>query len=172
MADRTPGPISMLICGAAALATFAVSIVFLPAAELIPAQVFPEKRVSGESCVRIPELMQQYAGFGVQILQMLPAPVAQEGAEAAKVDPMKAWQEKLIADNGEKYGQDLQKNIEQTLGGDQNLKTVLNLLSVDKNFVYNAYALFLGLALFVAAIAIQAMGRWGAEEKTILPAKK
>lgn len=157
----------MLICAVAALGTLFVSIVFMPAAELLPAQVNPEKRGSGESCVRIPELMTQYAGVGIQMLQSLPAPKGEVPS-----DLLKSWQDELIKTNGEKYGKELAGNIQQSLGGEENLKTVLGLMHVDKNFVYNAYALFLGLALFAAAVAIQAMGRWGAEEKTIIPAKK
>jgi uncharacterized membrane protein YjjP (DUF1212 family) len=66
----------------------------------------------------------------------------------------------------------LEKNIEQNLGGTENLKTVLEQMQEDKNFVYNAYALFMGIALFCGAVAILVMGKAGAELKTILPAKK
>lgn len=167
--ERKPDPISMGICLLAAVGVLVASLVFLPAAELLPAQVFPEKRGSGESCVRIPELMNQYAGFGVQMLGMLPGP--KPAADAQNADVMKDWKAKIVETNGDKYGDQVAKDIQQNLG-EQNLKTVLDLLQVDKNYVYNAYALFLGLALFLGAVAIQAMGRWGAEEKTILPVKK
>ncbi len=158
----------MVVCLAGAAIVLVSSLVFLPAAELLPAQVNPEKRESGESCVRIPALMNQYASFGLQMLQMLPTPKATVDQAVVK----KEWKEKLVAVNGEKYGADVAKNIEQDLGGEQNLNTILDLMHVDKNFVYNAYALFLGIALLAGALAIQAMGRWGAEEKTILPVKK
>lgn len=176
-----PGPISTLICLAAAILTVVVSLICLPAAELLPAQVFPAKRDSGESLVQtLPgahHAMKFYGEIGVQIMKMLPLP---QPAADDKKPVMQDWQTKLMTDNGEKYGTELKGNIASKLGGDENLKTVLELLPVNKNvplgyeatFVYNAYALFLGLALFAGAVAIQAMGRWGAEEKTILPVKK
>lgn len=177
-----PGPISLVICAAAALAALFFSVVFLPAAELLPAQVNPAKRGSGESFVStLPgaaELMKNYANTGVEILKMLPRPAEKEAAEeggkaaAANQDPLTAWQKNLQEAHGDKYAQVLSKNIEDNVGGNENLKTVLEQMQTDKNFVYNAYALFMGLALLCAAIAIQAMGRWGAELKTILPAKK
>jgi hypothetical protein len=37
---------------------------------------------------------------------------------------------------------------------------------------YVAYAVFLSLAMIFAAIAINAVGRWDSEEKTIIPLKK
>ena len=45
-------------------------------------------------------------------------------------------------------------------------------LQKDKNFQYYIYALFLGLALTAAAVAINVVGREDAEEKTVLPLKK
>lgn len=42
----------------------------------------------------------------------------------------------------------------------------------DPNFQYYVYALFLGLAMTAAAVAINVVGREEAEEKTILPSKK
>ncbi len=45
-------------------------------------------------------------------------------------------------------------------------------LSQDPNFQYYIYALFLGLAMTVAAIAINVIGREDSEEKTVLPLKK
>lgn len=173
-----PGPISFALCGVAALATLFVSIVFLPAAELLPAQVNPAPRTSGESFVStLPgaaDVMKSYANTGVEILKMLPRPGEKEAEQkpASNADPVAEWQTKLHDTFGPKYAPVLSKNIEESLGGDQNLKTVLGQMQSDKNFVYNAYALFMGLALLLGAIAIQAMGRWGAEEKTILPAKK
>lgn len=173
-----PGPISLIVCAVFALAVLFVSLVFMPAAELLPAVVFPAQRTSGESFVPdLPgakDLLAKYADTGVHILSMLPKPKVQGQLQAAadKEDVVKAWKEKLDTDNGPKYSEERQKNIEQMVGGEQNLKTVLELLHVDKNYLYNAYALFLGLALFAGAVAIQAMGRWGAEEKTILPVKK
>lgn len=168
--ENKPGPISWLICAAAALATLVISLTFLPAAELLPAQVNPEVRSSGESCVRLPEVMNQYGGLGLQMLQIVPPPKAE--SETAVSGVVADWKKQLIEANGEKYGNELATNIQNAMGGEQNLKMVLEMLHVDKNFVYNAYALFLGLALFAGAVAIQAMGRWGAEEKTILPVKK
>ncbi len=166
--DRKPGPISWLLCIIGAAATVIVSLVFMPAAELLPAQVYPEKRESGESCIRLPELMNTYGSLGLKMLEMIPTPKP----ESQTPQLVKDWNAQLISVHGEKYGNELATQIQQSLGGEQNLRTILTILHVDKNFVYDAYALFLGLALFGGAIAIQAMGRWGAEEKTILPAKK
>jgi hypothetical protein len=45
-------------------------------------------------------------------------------------------------------------------------------LQKDANFQYYIYALFLGLAMTAAAIAINVIGREDAEEKTVLPLKK
>ena len=42
----------------------------------------------------------------------------------------------------------------------------------DPNCQYYVYALFLGLAMVCASIAINVVGREDAEEKTILPVKK
>ena len=168
--ENKPGPVSWMICAAAALATLVVSLTFLPAAELLPAQVFPEKRESGESCVRIPEVMNQYGSLGLQVMQVVPHPKAEDANQVSAV--VKDWKAKLIEVNGEKYGNELATNIQAAMGGEENLKKVLEMLHVEKNYVYNAYALFLGLALFAGAVAIQAMGRWGSEEKTILPVKK
>lgn len=169
-----PGPISIALCVAAAVVTFFVSVLFLPAAELIPAQVYPEKRTSGESFVPFlpgaDDLMRKYANGGVEMLKSLPTPPIPD--ELKQKDLVKEWETQLIADHGEKYGKELRTNIEAALGGPDNLKKVLELMNTDKNFVYNAYALFLGFALLAGAVAIQFMGRWGAEEKTILPAKK
>lgn len=173
--ERKPDPLSLAICGLAALATFVISVVFIPAAELLPAQVYPEKRESGESCVRIPEIMNQYGAFGLTLLDIaksIKQPISPKEKEESKADVVQLWQDELVKINGEKYGKDLAAKIPQSLGGEQNLKVLLELMHLDKNYVYNAYALFLGLALFAGAVAIQAMGRWGAEEKTILPAKK
>ncbi|MBX9686012.1 MAG: hypothetical protein K2X27_04870 [Candidatus Obscuribacterales bacterium] len=168
--ERKPGPISIVICLAAAAATLGCAALFMPAAELLPAQVNPEARVSGESCVRIPELMKQYGSIGVSMLDMLPKQPQSE--EQAGADALKNWEAELLKKNGEVYGKELRASIESSLGGEENLKKVVGLMNVDKNYVYNAYALFLGLALLAGALGIQAMGRWGAEEKTILPAKK
>ena len=176
-----PGPISTLICLAAAGLTVLVSLICLPAAELLPAQVEPGKRDSGESLVRsLPgahEAMKFYGNIGLQLMHALPQPQAQpnkgDAADAGdSPDVMTTWSKQLVAVNGEVYGQDLKTKIADNLGGQDQVKSVLELLKVDKNFIYNSYALFLAIALFAGAVAIQAMGRWGAEEKTILPAKK
>lgn len=42
----------------------------------------------------------------------------------------------------------------------------------DPNFQYYVYALFLGLAMTAASVAINLVGREEAEEKTVLPLKK
>ncbi len=164
----------MIVCLVAAGATFLLAIVFMPALELLPAQVFPEKRESGESCVPgfpgATPLLHEYGKIGLQIVQQMP-PAAVPMDEAAKAEAKKAWEEKLVTTNGDKYAPIVKKNIEEQLG-EQNLQSLLDLLHVDKNYVYNAYGLFLGLSLLCGAIAIQAMGRWGAEEKTIIPVKK
>ena len=181
---QKPGPVSTLICLAAVIFTLLSGLVFLPAAELLPAQVFPAKRNSGESLVQsLPgasAAMNFYAGAGVQILKLLrKLPASRSARQPGNETPATSsgsvvsdWQSQLVLDNGKKYGTSLAGSIAARLGGDDNLKAVLYLLHLDGNFVYNAYALFLALALFATSVAIQAMGRWGAEEKTILPVKK
>lgn len=172
-----PGPISIGICVVAALATLFISVVFLPAAELLPAQVNPAKRSSGESFVStLPgaaDIMKNYASTGVDILKMLPRPGQnEEASKQAAANPLPDWQKNLTETHGVKYGPVLEKSIEANVGGNENLKTVLEQMQADKNFVYSAYALFMGIALFCGAVAILAMGQAGAELKTILPSKK
>ena len=173
--SKAIGPIS-LVCLAIGVIGVLAMTVFMPAAELIPAQVYPAKRESGESPVRLPELMAGFGGLGLQMLDALPKPqvVKNDATPAAEgnVDPVAKWEAQIIKDNGEVYGKQVIADVEKNLGGRDNVKKVIDLLHVDKNFVYSCYSLFLGLALFAGAVAIQAIGRYGAEEKTILPVKK
>lgn len=173
---KKPGPLSLLICLLSVAIAVAATIIFMPAAELLPAQVFPDKRNSGESVVQTmpgaKSLMGFYARTGVQLLQIFGKLPRTQTVPADSHGVISQWQEKLSADHGSKYGGELETGIVRTLGGEENLAAVLSLLNSDANFIYNAYALFLALALFATAVAVQSMGRWAAEEKTILPVKK
>ncbi|MBY0360103.1 MAG: hypothetical protein K2W82_19025 [Candidatus Obscuribacterales bacterium] len=179
-ASKAVGPISMALLFVGILATLALTF-FMPVAELIPAQVMPAPRTSGESPVRSEIAMSELAKVGLQMLQMLPRQEEATGekefaSEAAAPLDKKAivdqWEAKIIKENGKDYGQQLINSIEQSLGGRDNVEYVVQLVQTNKNFVYYAYALFLGLAMFAAALAIQAIGRYDAEEKTVLPVKK
>ncbi len=167
----------MMIAVVAGLATLILAVVFMPALELLPAQVFPQKRVAGESMVPgLPgamDLYKAYGKFGIDTLKALPAPqVSSSSNDGDKTDVEQAWKAKLIEINGPEYAPKVEEAIKQNVGSPEDLKNLLTVLQTDKNYIYNAYGLFLGLSLFAGALAIQAMGRWGAEEKTILPAKK
>lgn len=165
------GPISLL-CLAIGVIGVLVMTIFMPAAELLPAQVYPAKRESGESPVRIPAAMEGFGKLGIQILDALPKPATITDANTKPEDVVSIWEANIIKDHGEAYGKKLISDIETGLGGRDNVKKIIEILHVDKNFVYSAYSLFLGLSLFAGAIAIQAVGRYGAEEKTVLPIKK
>lgn len=166
--ERKPGPISWLICAGAGVIVLVLSFLVIPAAELLPAHVYPEQRGSGESCVRSKEVMSHYGNIGMQVLSMLKLPEVE-----SKGDLMGDWKKKLQETHGEKHAKTVSEEVSSALG-QANVETLVKLMSTDKsrNFVYNAYALFLGLALFAGSVAIMVIGRWGAEEKTILPAKK
>ncbi len=172
--SKAIGPISLVFLAAGVIGVLATTI-FMPAAELVPAQVYPAVRESGESPVRVPAAMDGFAKLGLQMIDLLPKPGVEENAVTAgksSEDIVAAWEASILKDNGEAYGKQVIQESESRLGGRENVKKVIELLHADKNYFYTAYSLFLGLALFAGAVAIQAIGRYGAEEKTIIPAKK
>jgi hypothetical protein len=176
---RKPGPLSALVCLAAFFTTAAVTLVCLPAAELLPAQLYPAARNSGESLVcTLPgaeAAMKFYAHSAVQILRLLgKLPDRQEAVAASQStgQTISDWRSRLVAEQGDRYGAEMEGKIKQEFGGDQNLRDLLYLLNSDRNLVYEIYALGLALALLSGALAVQAVGRWTAQEKTILPVKK
>lgn len=180
-AQKAIGPISLVLLLAGFLGTFALTF-FMPVTELIPAQVLPEPRGSGESPVRSQPLMNELAKAGFQLVMMLPQQeMANDDAKefakeaASKQDKtalLAEWEAKIIKENGKDYGQEIINNLEQTLGGRDKVADIVHLVQTNKNYCYYAYALFLGLAMFAASIAIQAVGRYDSEEKTIVPVKK
>ena len=117
-------PIVAAVVGFFALMTI-MTTVFMPAAELIPAQVNPGAPTNGESPVRSKELMGVFKDLGESALKMV-------GIQASMEDVVKK----------------------------------------DPNTPYYVYSLFLCIALVSAAIAINAIGRFDSEEKTIIPVKK
>lgn len=167
------GPISLAFLALGVVGVLGASVM-MPAAELVPAQVDPAVRESGESPVRLPEAMAGFAKLGMQIIDSLPKPGIDSDDAAAKssADVVKDWEDKIIKSNGEVYGKTVVQDIENRLGGRENVQKVVTLVKQDRNFFYGAYSLFLGLALFAGAVAIQAIGRHAAEEKTIVPLKK
>lgn len=172
--SKAIGPISLVFLAAGVIGVFATTI-FMPAAELVPAQVYPAPRESGESPVRVPAAMDGFAKLGLQIVDLLPKPGVEESAATAgksSEDIVAAWEKQILAENGDVYGKQVIQESESRLGGRENVKKVIEIMHADKNYFYTAYSLFLGLAMFAGAVAIQAIGRYGAEEKTILPAKK
>lgn len=177
---KAVGPISMALLLVGFVGTFAMTF-FMPVSELIPAQVMPAPRGSGESPVRSSEAMNEFAKIGLQLMMTLPR---QEEASDSKILASEAahpldkkeviakWEAKIIKENGKDYGSQIISNLEQVFGGRDNVEYVVHLVQTDKNFCYYTYALFLGLSMFAASIAIQAIGRYDSEEKTILPVKK
>lgn len=172
--SKTIGPISLVFLALGIVGVFATTI-FMPAAELVPAQVNPAPRESGESPVRIPAAMEGFAKLGLQMIELLPKPGVEENtatANKSSEDIVSSWEANIIKENGDAYGKQVIQETEARLGNRENVKKVIELMHADKNYFYTAYSLFLGLAMFAGAVAIQAIGRYGAEEKTIIPAKK
>lgn len=172
--SKAIGPISLVFLALGIVGVLATTV-FMPAAELVPAQVNPAPRESGESPVRIPAAMDGFAKLGLQMIDLLPKPGVEENAATAgksSEDIVAAWEANIIKENGEVYGKQVIQETESRLGSRDNVKKIIELMHADKNYFYTAYSLFLGLALFAGAVAIQAIGRYGAEEKTIIPAKK
>ena len=191
-AQKTISPVAIAVMGICAGATVLVSLTFMPAAELVQAQVQPARRISGESPVRMFDVMALYAQIASQSvtkLAALRAPVnaVEEGkgnpnpqavvlpkdyaswkthvAETLKETDTKDPQKQVIV--GQEYVADMQKSV-----GDQNFQTLVDLYLKDPNYPYYAYGLFLGVAMFLASIAILAIGRYEAEEVTVIPVKK
>lgn len=126
-------PVDFIVLGLAALAVI-VALVFLPAAELIPAQVEPGSIEPGLSPVRSVGVMDFYKGVGQQMSQWF------EGSENLKP-----------------YVEGNPKSTTQAPG---ELK------------VYSMWAVFISIAMVLAALAYSVIGRFEAEEKTVLPVKK
>lgn len=177
-ANRQVGPISMAFLAAGTVVTLAATA-FMAAAELIPAQVFPAPRESGESPVRVPDLMMAAAGGGVFIIDTLTglrAPSPQ--GETGNPNPDQLDHPESYADWQKEVKEKIQprkdywSELQTAVGGQENLEKMVKLILTDRNYPYYAYGLFLGLAMFFSALAIQAVGRHDAEEITVLPAKK
>lgn len=172
--SKAIGPISLVFLALGVIGVLATTV-FMPAAELVPAQINPAPRESGESPVRIPAAMDGFAKLGLQMIDLLPKPGVEENASTAGKSSetiVADWEARIIKENGDVYGKQVIQETENRLGGRENVKKVIELMHADRNYFYTAYSLFLGLAMFFGAVAIQAIGRYGAEEKTILPAKK
>lgn len=116
-------PIIMVLVAAFALLTL-VSTLFMPGAELLPAQVNPSPPQHGE----------------------LPRPTA-------------------IMDIFYDIGDAALK-----LTGHQG--SIKDVITNNPNTPFYVYSVFLGIALVSSAIAINAIGRFDSEEKTVLPVKK
>lgn len=195
-AEKTVSPTWIGVMALCAGAAFIVSVALMPAAELVQAQVQPARRISGESPVRLlpgaEDLMKVYADIAskaVTGLASLRAPLnaREEGkgnpnppavvlpdnfaqwethvAETLKDDFAKEPAKQLLA--GQEYVAEMKKSV-----GDSELQNLVDLYLKDPNYPYYAYGLFLGLAMFFASIAILAIGRYEAEEITVLPVKK
>jgi hypothetical protein len=111
-----------------------VAVVFLPATELIPAQVEPGYIGPGLSPVRSTGIMDVYKGVGQQV---------------------SSW-----------FGgtTDLKPYVEGDPKSTQQAPGELK--------VYSMWAVFLSLAMVIAALAYSVIGRFDLEEKTVLPVKK
>ena len=121
-------------------------VVFMPVAELLPATVNTGSWLPGLSPVRSYDAMQAVRSIGNSITPMIFPKVIDE----AGGNPQHAQ-----ADN-------VQRVVEHPMQDD--------IPGEVRSYV--AYAIFLSLAMIFAAIAINAVGRWDSEEKTIIPIKK
>lgn len=191
-AEKTVSPTAVAVMAICAAGTALVSLLFQPATELIQAQVQPAARTSGESPVRLPEVMQGYAKLGIAAVSALesirkPIPLAQEESGNPNPPPVvmpkdyAEWQKEVVTQLGDKQakdpehqkkaGDDYVKGMTSAVG-DQDFQKLVSLYLTDPNYCYYAYALFLGIAMFLGSIAILAIGRYEAEEVTVIPVKK
>jgi hypothetical protein len=115
-----------------ALATFACGVIFMPAAELMPAQLQHGPITPGLSPIRSYDAMQTFRQIGDSICQAL--------------------------DVGPNLETTLSRPMQDNIPGEVR--------------AYAIYAVFLAGAMILAAIAINAVGRWDSEEKTTIPIKK
>jgi hypothetical protein len=137
-------PIIVIVCAGLALIC---GVVLMPASELMPATIQSGSWMPGLSPVRSYDGMQAVRSLGNKIADTLfPHAVQAAGAnpQGANADAV----QKVIADT--KFNQNMPGELRS----------------------YVAYAVFLSLAMIFAAIAINAVGRWDSEEKTIIPLKK
>lgn len=195
-AEKTVSPTWIAVMALCAGATFVVSVALMPAAELVQAQVQPARRMSGESPVRLlpgaQDLMKTYAGIASKVVTgvaSLRAPVDAKAEGSGNPNPpaivlpdnFNQWEthvaetlkdkdakdpaQQLLA--GKEYVAEMKKSV-----GDSELQKLVDLYLKDPNYPFYAYGLFLGLAMFFASVAILAIGRYEAEEITVLPVKK
>lgn len=111
-----------------------------------------------------------FAGVAVAMTLFMPAAEVMPALVNADAMPLHADVSWIQIPGAQALFDSLSKQILDILkfGGD--LKDATTGSNV--NFPYYAYAVFLGLAMTAAAIAIQFVGREESEEKTILPVKK
>lgn len=130
-----------------AAATFICGAVLMPVAELMPATITSGSWAPGLSPVRSYDAMQQVRDLANQVATML-FPKALEQADKNPKDAKADAVQKVIAD----------VELHDSIPGEVRS--------------YIAYAVFMSLALIFAAVALNAVGRWDSEEKTIIPVKK
>lgn len=191
-AEKTITPLATATTIVCALSAAGVSLLFQPATELLQAQVEPAKRISGESPVRIPDVMKVYADLGykaVSGLEKLRKPVSLSQEEASNPNPpptvvpkdYNEWQKSLMEHLGDQKAKTSQQkdlagteyvNSLKGAVGDQDFQNLVTFYLADPNYCYYAYALFLGIAMFFSSIAILAIGKYEAEEITVIPVKK
>jgi hypothetical protein len=129
-----------------ALLSLVCGVVFMPVSELLPATVTSGSWMPGLSPVRSYDAMQAVRGIGNSITGALFPEAIQQAAQNPQ----------------HMQSDDVQKALEHPMQSG---------LSGEVR-AYVAYALFLSLAMIFAAIAINAVGRWDSEEKTIIPLGK
>lgn len=191
-AEKTVSPVAVGVMALCAGAAFLVSVALMPAAELVQAQVQPARRMSGESPVRIFDVMKVYADVAaksVTALASLRPPVVAKDEQKGNPNPpavvlpenFQQWESHVVETlkdkdtkdvakqtvQGQEYVSEMKKSV-----GDNELQKLVDLYLKDPNYPYYAYGLFLGLAMFFASIAILAIGRYEAEEVTVIPVKK
>ncbi len=190
-AEKTISQAAIMTTAICAVAAAGVSLLLQPATELVQAQIQPARRMSGESPVRVFDLMKVYADLGVKTLTALesvrkPVPIKQEDATDPNPPPVvlpkdyDGWQKEVVTSLGDKraktpeqqqlagkeYVSEMQKAV-----GDQDFKKLVDLYLADPNYCYYAYALVLGIAMFLSSVAILAIGKYEAEEITVIPVK-
>lgn len=128
-------PIVYVIVAVCAFLAFVSAVFFMPAAELLPAQVEAGSIAPGLSPVRSEGLMNFFKDIGTGLSKTF------YGTEDLKG-----------------YAEGDPRGIGNKAPGELR--------------AYAMWAVFLSLAMLFAAIALNAVGRYESEEKTILPVKK
>ncbi|HEY9790310.1 MAG TPA: hypothetical protein V6D22_07925 [Candidatus Obscuribacterales bacterium] len=138
-------PIIVIVC---ALLSLICGVVLMPVSELLPSTLTSGSWLPGLSPVRSYDAMQAVRNIGNSFTGVLFPNAMQETGPAP------------APQNGQ--SDDVKKAIDHPMQG--------GIPGEVRSYV--AYAIFLSLAMIFAAIAINAVGRWDSEEKTIIPAKK